>query len=173
MYGARALSEYEEELYRGQSGISFSAETFADWTDEIAYMRVACTVLDLLQESDSKQMRKYLRWEKTPFDDDPHLPQKAWFFDTQPDHPLLASIVGRVKNYIYTGLTPSEFDDPLTIGWEWLTSTINKKIGGLVHPILVMTKTKKPVERLVSDSLLAVMWSQLFQAILGEKKYRR
>ncbi|WP_439631414.1 helix-turn-helix domain-containing protein [Gemmata sp.] len=172
LYGA---SKDDNDPFTGQTSTSVTCESRDVWAQQVASLRTACEVYDLLASSDPKRVKRHLQWRPTPFVGErasTHLPAEGWYFDTHPDLPSEAEVPGRDARFVNCGSRDSRFDDPVEVAWTWLLGTINERLAKAVSPVLAR-QDGRTVQRLAPRTLLAALWSQLHGAIMGGKTYTR
>jgi hypothetical protein len=155
----------------GKAARSLRAETLADWTTHIIRLRTAIAVFDALRDKgqpDRKRLSALFRW--TPDEEQEGLDH--WVLDTHPETPPAPIAADRIREPV-RGWPANRFDDVSLVARWWLVSTVNDALDGVASPVLAIDEKGALTEELAPKTLLAVLWSQLFRAISGNKSYEK
>ncbi|MFC1628424.1 hypothetical protein ACFL3H_04865 [Gemmatimonadota bacterium] len=149
------------------------AEPFSVWIQEIAAMKRAVELWDMLRESEEDELSRYIVW-----DGEDELP----YYDSHPDSidsetPREGNMAHRITlhgktrrrnwQYFQTG-------DLIQPAWNQLSKEINRGIEDRVLPALLWDSSySRMILMLEPNSLIGAMWLQFAHAVSGEQEYRR
>ncbi|WP_162668683.1 hypothetical protein [Gemmata massiliana] len=159
------------------------AETHADWTHAIAKMRVAVSVLRAInapgQAGEEKELTKLFSWQS--IDVDQRYPDDRpghWMVDTHPSLPIPnikefnREATDRIWGYVTHDIL-SEFETIQTVSKVWIADEINRHLNGKASPKIKLEGGGRIREYLQCSTLLAAMWSQVYSAFTGGKRYEQ
>jgi hypothetical protein len=154
---------------------SMTVELHSDWVRHVVQMKTAVAVFDMLvadNQPDRKGLANLFRWLPVEFSEEV---SERWVLDTRHGAPGVAPFPpDRFHSVVHVWQEGTRFDDVARVARRWLIDLVNKSLEGEASPRLVIDeKTDRVREELTPSDLLAVMWSQLFRAISGGKRYEQ
>jgi hypothetical protein len=152
-YYAAAGSMHDEQEY-GRFG-----EPLESWIQEIAAMKEAVELLDLVRRRDETALSRKLRWRAKPVEGTP----PCWVYE---------SSAGSVP--VHGGTSPYTPADIFAPALGLLTRWVNERLWGNTTLSLASDRTEgKPLLEIKVGTLRIALWVQLAQAIVQPADYRR
>ena len=143
-------------------------EPFAFWRYAIAHIKAATTIWEMLGNEDLAALEPMIFWDSE--EDSVRVMVPLVFKNYSMVHPIdVASWDYRPA--VFERLRRGDVVKPAKLA---LQEIINKNLWSLnVNPTLTLDDEGGLAPYFYPQTLLAAMWFQLFQAVIGEKKYKR
>lgn len=152
------LSEYETLLHpaEGQRSELFG-ESIEFWRREIADMHVVVDLWNALKQKNTYKLNQFITWE-----------------DKEEVKYILGTQKSGFLNKLNSPFSRFNFGDVFLPAQYVIQNEINVKLGKYpTNPRLIMDNKNQLKQYLTPSSLLAAMWFQFYQAVTGEKLFKR
>jgi hypothetical protein len=158
-----------------------SGEELSAWQNEIVTMRQTVALWDMVQQSDTQGLARYIEWEKDPKDSkkgdilgvqyNSHPNMQPGAFPPKGDQSVSAWIA--TTNEPET-LARFRVGDVIQPALFYLQRVVNERLRARVVPRLLWDTERIQLElHIVPGSLIGALWLQFAQAISGNITYRR
>lgn len=156
------LRSHRLNLWDGMVNKSIGADLLSSWGYEHWILKKAIEVWDLLQDKgEYHKLHRLVKWDKSGF----------YVEARDKDRAYLASSSVSTQDQAFPRFKPG---DAFLPAQYFVQTQINRKLREYrVNPMLLMSTGNKLKQYFVPENLLAAMWFQFFQAVTGEKRYKR